>query len=116
MIHDFTTDPAVLAQVLRRFRGGAEAPVADTQESLPDPTVLAESQAFNNEPRHPGTGMEQNYLAAQRMLAATMTLDGLQQIARAYAAIPGRKSLIWASGGFPFSIDDMSNLLAGNAT
>ncbi|MGC2322295.1 MAG: VWA domain-containing protein [Terriglobales bacterium] len=111
IIHDFTTDPAVLAQVLGRFRGGAEAPMADTQESLPDPTVLAESQAFAGML----DSMEQNYLAAQRMLAATVTLDGLQQIARAYAAIPGRKSLIWASGGFPFSIDDMSNLLAGNA-
>lgn len=111
IIHDFTTDPAVLAQVLRRSRAGAESPVADTQESLPDATVLAESQAFASMLDN----MEQNYLAAQRMLAATLTLDGLQQVARAYAAIPGRKSLIWASGGFPFSIDDLSNLLAGNA-
>lgn len=109
IIHDFTTDPDVLARVLRRSRT-AEGPVADTQETLPDPTLLAESQAFANMLDN----MEQNYLAAQRMMAATVTLDGLQQIARAYAAIPGRKAVIWASGGFPFSIDDLSNLLAGN--
>ncbi|MFI5089872.1 MAG: VWA domain-containing protein [Terriglobales bacterium] len=109
VIHDFTTDPAVLAKALRRSRPGAAAPVADPEESLPDPTVMAESQQLTNMMQD----MEQNYLAAQRMMAAQLTLDGMQQIARAYAAIPARKSLIWASGGFPFSIDDLSRVLSG---
>jgi len=120
VIHDFTTDPAVLAKALRRSRPGAEAPVAATESSLPDPAVptvdpdsqqrLAyESQQLTNMMQD----LEQNYLAAQRMMAAQLTLDGMQQIARAYAAIPARKSLIWASGGFPFSIDDMSRVLSG---
>jgi len=111
VIHDFTTDPAVLAKALRRSRPGAEAPVADSEESLPGPTVMAESQQLTNMIQD----MEQNYLAAQRMLAAQLTLDGMQQIARAYAAMPGRKSVIWASGGFPFSIDDLSRVLSGSA-
>ncbi len=118
VIHDFTTDPAVLAEALRRFQL-PEAPVADTEASLPDPAAIAASQALNNEPRQLLKllqDMEQNYLAAQRMLAAQLTLDGMQQIARAYAAIPGRKSVIWASGGFPFSIDDLSRVLSGSAT
>jgi len=102
MIHDFTTDPAVLAKALRRSRPGPEGPVADTEESL-------ESQQLTNMMQD----LEQNYLAAQRMLAAQLTLDGMQQIARAYAAIPGRKSVIWASGGFPFSIDELSRALSG---
>jgi VWFA-related protein len=43
VIHDFTTDPAVLAEALRRFQL-PEAPVADTEESLPDPIRMAASQ------------------------------------------------------------------------
>jgi len=123
VIHDFTTDPAVLAKALRRLQSGGQAPVADTAESLPDPTASALPQSSENaklalESQQLTSlldNMEQNYLAAQRMLAAQLTLDGMQQIARAYAAIPGRKSLIWASGGFPFSIDDLSRLIAGEA-
>jgi hypothetical protein len=38
--------------------------------------------------------------------ATRTTLEALTQIAHAYEAIPGRKTLIWASGGFPFMIDD----------
>ena len=32
------------------------------------------------------------------------TLDALTQLARALAVLPGRKNLIWISGGFPFDI------------
>jgi hypothetical protein len=41
----------------------------------------------------------------ERMSIRT-TLTAMTQIAHAYAAIPGRKTMIWASGGFPFMIDD----------
>jgi VWFA-related protein len=33
---------------------------------------------------------------------AMYTFDGLSQLARSVAAIPGRKNLIWITGGFPF--------------
>ena len=33
---------------------------------------------------------------------AMYSLDGLSQVARTVAAIPGRKNLIWITGGFPF--------------
>ncbi len=36
------------------------------------------------------------------------TLDGLNQLARTLAVVPGRKNLIWISGGFPF--DFVSNV------
>jgi VWFA-related protein len=35
---------------------------------------------------------------------STMTLAALEQLARALAAIPGRKNLIWFAGSFPVSI------------
>ena len=34
------------------------------------------------------------------------TLAAFKQIAEAFKAVPGRKTLIWATGGFPFMIDD----------
>ena len=108
VIHDFTTDPAVLAKALRQLQTGTGAPVADSEESLADPSAAHESQRLTNMMQN----MEQNYLAGARMEAALLTLDGLQQIARAYGAIPGRKSVIWASGGFPFSIDNLSQIIS----
>ncbi len=109
VIHDFTTDPAVLAKALRRFRPGAEAPVAESEEDSSDPLVSAEAQQVASMMQE----TEQNFQAFQRLVAARLTLDGMQAIASAYAALPGRKSLIWASGGFPFSIDDLSRALSG---
>lgn len=41
----------------------------------------------------------------QRM-ATRSTLLGMRQLAHALEAVPGRKSLVWASAGFPFTIDD----------
>ena len=108
VIHDFTTDPAVLAEAVRRFQLGPGTPVAQTEEE--DPILSDETDQLSKAMQE----MEGNILASERMLAAQLTLDGLEQICRAYAAIPGRKSVIWASGGFPFSVDDLSRGLAGS--
>jgi VWFA-related protein len=43
----------------------------------------------------------------QRM-ATRQTLAALTQFAHALGAVPGRKTLIWATAGFPFTIDDPS--------
>jgi VWFA-related protein len=42
--------------------------------------------------------------AVQLNVRAQTTLDALTQLARAVAIVPGRKNLIWLSGGFPFDI------------
>ena len=39
-------------------------------------------------------------------LRTWLTLEALREIGEAYSGIPGRKSLIWATGGFPFQIED----------
>jgi hypothetical protein len=55
---------------------------------------------------------ELNFQSFEQRLAINYTLDGMQQIAQALAGYPGRKSLIWASGGFPFSVSDNTMQLA----
>ena len=48
---------------------------------------------------------EQAYAWARQLDAASSTLTGFQQIAEHVSNVPGRKSLVWVTGGFPFSID-----------
>src|SRR5580692_12075217 len=55
---------------------------------------------------------ELNFKAFEQRVAITYTLDGLQTVAQALAGVPGRKSLIWASGGFPFNVSDNTMQLA----
>ena len=56
--------------------------------------------------------MELNVSSQMRRNVVLDTLAGLRQIAQACALIPGRKSLVWVTGDFPFDISptDMSIL------
>lgn len=111
MIHDFTTDPAVLAAAIQRLRGKQEQVVTDETngEAGPDESaVTAEEQALGALQ----VEAQENFLSFQRRVSATMTMQALQGIAEAFGGVPGRKSLIWASSGFPFAISDQSMGLA----
>jgi VWFA-related protein len=47
---------------------------------------------------------------------AAATLDAFQQIARRASGIPGRKSLVWITGGFPFSLDPSTGSISVGAS
>ena len=142
VIHDFTTDPRILVAALHKVKGdsyqmvdGPEEVEAITGTASPDGSadrsgasgssggagskgasggsstaagVASEAQRFQ-------TMMEDtelNFQSFEQRLAITYTLQGMQQVAQALAAFPGRKALIWASGGFPFSVSDNTMQLA----
>lgn len=116
IIHDFTTDPRVLRAAIRKVRGSPQQGVdasadLDTLASSDDmsaalgPEADALVQAFEQ--------AQQNFTAFQRRVASTYTLEALQQIANAVNGIPGRKALVWCTGGFPFEISDRSAGLSG---
>ena len=44
-----------------------------------------------------------------------ITVQAFQQIAKAFRGLPGRKALIWASSGFPFSLSPPSALMCDPA-
>ncbi|HZQ71199.1 MAG TPA: VWA domain-containing protein [Terriglobales bacterium] len=103
VLHDFTDDPRLLAEALTKAKSGA-APL------IYEPTV---------DPHHPTGGplagvitamirghmMGETQMASlETKLAASITVQALQQIAKAFRGFPGRKSLIWASSGFPFTL------------
>jgi VWFA-related protein len=122
VIHDFTTDPRVLAAALHKVNGDLSQMV-DTPQDLetmtgsasPDGSAGIDTREVQTEAQRLQTMMEDKELSFQsfqQRLAITYTLQGMQQVAQALAGLPGRKSLIWASGGFPFSVSDNTMKLA----
>jgi VWFA-related protein len=126
-IHDFTTDPHILVAALHNVKGDAYE-IVDSPEELESSTGTASPDGSAGAPRaatttsktsgHAGVQAEAarlqamlgdaelNFQSFEQRLAITYTLDGMQQIAQALAGYPGRKSVIWASGGFPFHVSD----------
>ncbi len=117
VIHDFTTDPAVLALALKKVKGGHPSITQADLDSLEEALANAEdAQALQREVASLQgfvAQAQQEFLNFQRRVAITETLEGMQQIAQAFIGVPGRKSLMWASGGFPFSINDSTMSLGG---
>jgi VWFA-related protein len=105
LVQDFTTDPALLKQVVRTFKG----------KSSPLLNVAADGTAIA--PILPGIAqslppqMAGQIREFQDQLTATMsdqrvemTLAALNSLSRTLAGYPGRKNLIWISETFPFDI------------
>lgn len=139
VVHDFTTDPGVLMAALRKVRGDTTQMV-DTPEDLESLTgnaspegsggldsgtggagggkpgsAAATASAVQQEADRVQAMIEDavlNFQSFQQRLAITYTLEAMQQVAQSLAGFPGRKSLIWAGGGFPFSVSDNTMHLA----
>lgn len=122
VVHDFTTDPRVLVAALHKVKGDTSQIVdspedveAMTGSASPDGSAGVDPNAVQTEAQQIQTMMEDaelNFQSFQQRLAITYTLQGMQQVSQALAGFPGRKSLIWASGGFPFSVSDNTMQLA----
>jgi VWFA-related protein len=133
VIHDFTSDPGVLIAALRRVRGDASH-LVDTPEDMemltgsasPEGSVAGTGTSGASGGARPGStaalanqiqqevnrmqtmieDAELNFQSIQQHLAITYTLQGMQQVAESLTGFAGRKSVIWAGGGFPFSVSD----------
>jgi VWFA-related protein len=108
-LHSFTTDTKVLIDALNKLstrfsiqdRHGVdvqplEPPPTDSSATDPGFDELAEFLQVSSD----------TIQAFKDREAARKTLSALNQIALAFSGVPGRKTLIWASSGFPFMIDD----------
>jgi VWFA-related protein len=122
VVHDFTTDPRILLAALHRVKGDASQMV-DSPEQLE--TITGNASPEGSAGVDPGTvqteadrlqtmmeDAELNFQSFQQRLAITYTLEGMQAVAQTLAGFPGRKALIWAGGGFPFSVSDNTMQLA----
>lgn len=111
LLHDFTDDPKILAEGVRKLRADT-APLG--RESIVDPGHPPPSDQLSAML----IAMIRGQLQAEAAQAseenkdtAFITVQAMQQIAKAFRGLPGRKALIWASSGFPFSLSPPSQLL-----
>jgi len=101
VLHDFTNDPVELKKAITTFK-------AESSAFIDNPT---------NGPKYewvdPALG-EINDNAAKNWTEKRLyaTLDALNSLARALSGYPGRKNVIWVSGGFP----QMINIVTRNYT
>lgn len=102
VLHDFTSDPAVLVEALKRVTGAIPA----LNGAFAGDVVSAEAAAFAGFSTAP-----EAYAALVEREAITVTLEAFQHVAEAFAGVPGRKSLIWATAGFPFALDPISGTI-----
>jgi len=109
-LHPFTTDTGVLVAALRKVNGQVGVDEINDQSAGATEDTAAEMEASGNaEMQAIAQFMRDSegiMNAFQQRESIRTTLTAMTQIAHAYTAIPGRKTMIWASGGFPFMIDD----------
>jgi VWFA-related protein len=97
VLHDFTNDPAELKNAIESFRAEnsilIENPTNGPKYEYVDPGLeaIAEEAGRN--------------WTEKRLYA---TLEAMNSLARALAGYPGRKNLIWVSGGFPQMINPVT--------
>jgi len=93
LLHDFTVDPAELLQTL--------AATGDDLEDQFDPARPRES-----DPRY---SIWESIPPQDRMSAFNAkildTIKGLEKVVAGMAHVPGRKSLVWVTNGFPIVLD-----------
>ena len=108
VLHDFTTDTRSLLRVLARHRGSV-SPELEASTPLEADTGSAEMDAWLGESNQ----MMADFFKLNR---ARNTLDAIEAIANHLSRLPGRKNLVWISGGFPFSIgfDDLDEAAGPN--
>ena len=107
ILHDFTQDSAALVEAVRRFSPKEIAAFdASTQGFIDlvgisgDPDWAASPNNFQaNLNNANGAISDQNMI--NRVIS---TASALEAIADHVAVIPGRKSLVWVSGGFPLQV------------
>jgi len=117
-LHPFTTDTAVLIAALKRINGqvgtdeineqsekivGDEADMVKQLASISHLSQTSEAAQQVSDFMNDMQTIMDNF---EEREAIRTTLKAMSQIAHAYEAIPGRKTMIWVSGGFPFMIDD----------
>ncbi len=117
LIHDFTRDPALLMESLKTVKGHRSD--KDSPKSNPLEATFRNVQGWHSKSANRNAAAAQG---RQDLLASAttnqalslswstwVTLEALREMGEAYAGIPGRKSLIWATGGFPFDMGDASH-------
>jgi VWFA-related protein len=109
ILHEFTRDSADLVAAAQRFTpkelaafDATHTPDVDLVSLGADPQWSHLQDSLNN-----SNQQISDYYKANRV---QITLGALEAIANHVSGIPGRKSLVWISGGFPIQIGTLPNI------
>lgn len=128
IVHDFTTSPSMLMAALNRVAyrrddpAGTQKDTVSMSQSAPPSTLP--STAASPETAAAGRldqmindinayveGIAGPIADYKRGIAVASTLEAFEYIARTYAGVPGRKSLVWVTSGFAFEAVDQSGVV-----
>ena len=115
LLQGFTSDPAVLRALVegkKTLPGGPLVRTNPVSENEPGAGNSVTNTAADSQGNPPNAALMLSSLedlkaeqqSFQLMLRARYTLDAFNQLARYLSTLPGRKNLIWFSGGFPISV------------
>jgi VWFA-related protein len=117
LIHNFTSDPSVLGTAVSKLKTSITTrdtlTLNNNGENSEADNEVAQIVALMNAPvsinspadlRAASQAMKAKADASRASQSALVTLECMQQIAQYFGGVPGRKSLIWASEAFPFSL------------
>ena len=111
VIHEFTSDPRTLADALRRLPSNSAPLIHENVAPADAPTGNDATAVALRKMIRSMTQNEKQMESAQRRDTVILTMDGLNQIAAALGGLPGRKSLIWASSGFSYSLSSPTKMM-----
>jgi len=128
VVHDLTSDPDELVRALHTVKGeipamqGVDVDVqaaAAVGNDLPD---IAATSLLTAGPRGSTQGALEDFVLngeatlarMQQDRAIEQTMNAFLAIAWSLSGIPGKKSIVWATGGFPFFIDSPAAVPGGH--
>ncbi len=115
LIHDFTTDTASLTAAFERASGKKPHTASESSATDASPTASQEkSTAVLGVLSWVEADSPQD--SSRLVERLTRTLEALSMMAQSFSGIPGRKTLIWFTGAFPFTFDDPGTYLLPNLT
>ena len=137
VVRDFTSDPNELAAVMDYgFGSKRQARTSQTTGGVSDPKVAKQSSAQqgpilgilpratydpihgDDDPVLAAKGLQFHDLEAKNLQLRDLVeleLRGLDMLAQSLAGVPGRKTLIWLTGNFPFDLDNPNSYLSPSA-
>jgi VWFA-related protein len=107
-LHPLTHDTRVLIEALQKLELSlssdqtTQPPEVFTDDPSEEQQASDEEQLMSDFMQDLSDSLNANY----QRVATRETLAAMTQLARAFQTIEGRKTLIWATAGFPFTIDD----------